>query len=298
MTSSASTISPLVSVITPSYNQSDYIEETIRSVLSQSYPYIEYIVIDGASTDRTLSILSDYKDNFTALISEPDTGQACAINKGISLCKGDIIGWINSDDILYQHTVDAVVAAFNCNPAAEVVYGNVDYGDSVENISHTIFGRSFEFVDAFRRLTIPMPQQGCFWRRSALTKCGFLNEEWQYVLDRDYFIRLADRCSLFYIDRSLGLFRSHPNSKSVLLNVRWSSELIRLYSSYFSSFSFFHPIIQYKSEVMAAVFSSAALLAVKSKYYTLGLKYLLVAFKTDPFLLFRPFFLSRTFFKQ
>jgi glycosyltransferase involved in cell wall biosynthesis len=298
MKSTVSTRSPLVSIITPSYNQSDFIEETICSVLSQSYPYIEYIVIDGASTDGTLSILSDYKDKFSALISEPDTGQACAINKGITLCKGDIIGWINSDDILYQHTVDAVVAAFNSNPDAEVVYGNADYGDSVENISHTIFGRSFEFIHAFRRLTIPMPQQGCFWRRSALIKCGFLNEDWQYVLDRDYFIRLSDRCSLLYIDRSLGLFRSHPNSKSVLLSVKWSSELIRLYSFYFTSFSFSHPIFHYKSEVMAAVFSSAALLAVKSKHYTLGLKYLLIAFNTDPLLLLRPFFLSRTFLKQ
>lgn len=289
---------PLVSIITPSYNQGVFIEETIRSVLAQGYPRIEYIVVDGASTDSTTSILSNYKDKISLLISEPDSGQASAINKGIQFANGEIIGWINSDDILYKDAVEAVVDAFERNPDVEAVYGNADYGATVEHVSHVIYGQAFEFVYAFRRLSIPMPQQGCFWRRSALIKCGVLNEEWQYVLDRDYFIRLADRCSLFYIDRPMGLFRSHPYSKSVLMNVKWSSELVRLYTYYFSSATICHPIHQYESEVMAAVFVSSALLAIKSCHLVLGLRYILMAFKSDLFWLIRPFFLSRIGIKR
>lgn len=285
--------SPLVSIITPSYNQGEYIEETICSVLAQSYANIEYIVVDGASTDSTAGILSKYSDKISRVISEPDSGQASAINKGIKLAHGDIIGWTNSDDILYGGAIEAIVDAFESNPGADVVYGNVDYGASAEQVNHTIYGQAFDFLHSFRRLVIPMPQQGCFWKRSAMLKCGVLNEEWHYVLDRDYFIRLADRCSLVYVDKSMGLFRSHPDSKSVLMNVKWSCELVRLYTSYFSLASFCHPIHEYESEVMAAVFASSALLAIKSRYYTLGLRYIFMAFKSDPLLLIRPFFLSR-----
>lgn len=284
---------PLVSIVTPSYNQGGFIEDTIRSVLAQDYPNIEYIVVDGASTDSTSSILCKYIDKITCSISEPDTGQANAINKGIRFSHGEFIGWLNSDDILYSDTVSAVVKAFASNPGSEVVYGNVDCGASISQVSHTIYGRSFDFVHSFRRLAIPIPQQGCFWRRSALIKCGLLNEEWQFVLDRDYFIRLADRCSLIYINKTMGLFRLHPNSKSVLMNVGWSSELILLYTSYFSSSQFCHPIIQFKTEIIAGAYMSAALLAFKSCNMHLFFRYLLTAFMTDPFLLVRPFFLSR-----
>jgi glycosyltransferase involved in cell wall biosynthesis len=267
---------PLVSVITPSYNQGDFIEETICSVLAQTYANIEYIVVDGASSDSTKKILSGYSHRLSKVISEPDNGQASAINKGIYLASGDIIGWLNSDDILYSDAIRAIVEVFVSNPEVEVVYGNVDYGTSREQIDHTIYGREFEFVAAFRRLSVPIPQQGCFWRRSALEKCGFLNEEWHYVLDRDYFIRLADRCSLAYINKTMGLFRSQQASKSVLIDIKWSHDLIRLYSSYFSSSSLLHPVYSYKSEVMAA-----------------ALKFLLKAFKIDPLLLLHPFFISK-----
>lgn len=284
---------PLVSLVTPSYNQGEYIEETICSVLAQTYANIEYIVVDGASTDSTATILSNYSDRISRVISEPDCGQASAINKGINLSHGDIIGWTNSDDILYSGTIEAIVDAFERNPGADVVYGNVDYGPSVEQVNHTIYGQVFDFLHSFRRLIIPIPQQGCFWKRSAMLKCGLLNEEWHFVLDRDYFIRLADRCSLVYVDKSMGLFRSHPDSKSVLMNVKWSFELVRLYTSYFSLASFSHPIHEYESEIMAAVFASSALLAIKSRHYILGVRYILMAFKSDPLLLSRPFFLSK-----
>lgn len=284
---------PLVSIITPSYNQGHYLAETIESVLGQTYPCIEYIIIDGESTDSTPQVLDKYRDLVSTIVSEGDHGQADAINKGIRLAGGDIIGWLNSDDILYKDTISTIVHFFADNPGVEVVYGNVDYGPSIDHVIHSIRGQSFEFITAFRRLSIPIPQQGCFWRHSALEKCGLLNEEWHYVLDRDYFIRLADRCSLAYINKSMGLFRSQAESKSVLMDIKWSCELIRLYASYFSSSSLRHPVHKYKSEVMAGVYASSALLAAKSSRFALCFKYLLKAFITDPLLLTRPFFTSR-----
>ncbi len=285
--------SPKVSIITPSFNQAEYIGETVESILSQTYGNIEYIVVDGQSTDSTLEILEKYRDGISAVISEPDFGQSHAINKGIGLASGEFIGWLNSDDILYNDSISVIVQAFANNQDAEVVYGNVDYGSSTQTINHTIYGSSFEFVDAFRRLSIPMPQQGCFWRRSALVKCGSLDEELHYVLDRDYFIRLADKCSLVYVNKSLGLFRSHPDSKSVLMSLKWSSELIQIYSYYFSSSCICHSIHRYKAEVMAAVFISSAILSIKSSRFMLAIRYFTKALKTDPLLLMHPFFLSR-----
>jgi glycosyltransferase involved in cell wall biosynthesis len=285
--------SPLVSIITPSYNQGMYLSETIESVLSQTYANIEYIIVDGKSTDSTPQVLAKYKDLVSVIVSEEDHGQANAINKGIRLANGEIVGWLNSDDILYADSISAIVQVFIDNPGVDVVYGNVDYGSSIDQITHTLHGHEFEFINAFRRLSIPIPQQGCLWRRSAIEKCGLLNEDWHYVLDRDLFIRLADRCSLAYLNREMGLFRSHPYSKSILMNINWSRELIQLYSGYFSSSILCHSIYQYQREVMAAVYASSSVILIKSRYPILGLKSLLTAFAIDPLLLARPFFLSK-----
>lgn len=285
--------SPLVSIITPSYNQGSYLSETIVSVLSQTYHNIEYIIVDGKSTDSTPQVLAKYKELVSIIVSEEDHGQANAINKGIRLASGEIIGWLNSDDILYADSILAIVQAFNDNPEVDVVYGNVDYGASIDQITHTIHGHDFEFINSFRRLSIPIPQQGCLWRRSAIEKCGLLNEGWHYVLDRDYFIRLADRCSLAYLNRAMGLFRSQPDSKSILMNINWSRELIQLYSGYFSSSIICHSIDNYQAEVMAAVYASSSLILIKSRHLFLGIKALLTAFRIDPLLIARPFFLSK-----
>jgi len=289
---------PLVSIVTPSFNQGLFINETISSVLAQSYPDIEYIIVDGASTDSSLSVISRYTRRLALFISEPDTGQASAINKGLLAARGEILGWINSDDILYKDTVSLVVSIFNKNPEVDVVYGNVDYGPSTSSVERVIKGMSFEFVESFRRLSVPMPQQGCFWRRSALKRCGLLNEKWHYVLDRDYFIRLADKCILMYVDSTLGLFRSHPKSKSVAMCQGWSQELVELYKSYYESPMLRGSLRKYRNEVMAAVYLTSACLSFKSFRLFSFFGYIVQVLKVDLKFVFRHFFLSKIGFDR
>ena len=283
-----------VSIVTPSFNQADFLPFTIDSVLAQSYPNIEYIIVDGLSTDATTNVLSRYRSCFSKVIQEQDLGQADAINKGILVSSGDIIGWLNSDDILYPHSISAIVHAFMENPAVEVVYGDVDYGPSPSKIESTIIGNSIEFISSFRRLSIPLPQRGCFWRRSVLAKCGFLNTSYHYVLDRDYFIRLSDCCNMIHLSRTMGLFRSHDNSKSVRFQFAWISELKLLYCSYFSGeLPFAHDISHLESEVMAGVYLTCASLALKAGSPFSSIKYIFIALLTDPLLFSRSFFFHR-----
>ena len=177
-------MNPLVSVVTPSYNQGGYIEETIISVLNQNYKNIEYIIIDGGSKDNSVEVIKKYASKLAYWISEPDKGQADAINKGFLKANGDYICWINSDDILYPDFISRRIKEFEQNPEIDMIYGDVDQG-AAPGDTWIRKGAVTSYNLMRKTLEIPIPQQSAILRRRVLEKTGILDPKWHVLLDRD-----------------------------------------------------------------------------------------------------------------
>ena len=203
---------PLISIITPSFNQGEYIEDTIKSVVSQNYPNIEYIIVDGSSTDETLDILKKYKKKIR-WISEKDNGQADAVNKGIKLTKGEIVAWLNSDDILLPDAVNRIANFFSRNHEVMMVYGKCYYIDQVGEIIGKYPTEEFSFEKLARFNFISQPST--FFKRNAFYDVGGLNSGLHYSLDYDLWIRISARFKVKYLSEFLSGYRLHETSKTV-----------------------------------------------------------------------------------
>jgi glycosyltransferase involved in cell wall biosynthesis len=204
-----------ISIVTPSFNQGKFIRQTVDSVLSQDYPTLEYWVIDGGSTDETLGILRSYQDERLQWVSEPDQGQTDAINKGLARSSGEILAYLNSDDIYLPHTLSFVADYFTNHPEADVVHGNCLAIDSEGHILSTMKGDAFDLRKALiKRWHVPQP--AVFWRRRVMDSIGLLNASLHYILDYEYWLRMV--IAGFrpqYVDRDLAGFRYHEESKTV-----------------------------------------------------------------------------------
>jgi glycosyltransferase involved in cell wall biosynthesis len=218
---------PLVSIVTPSLNQEQFLPAAIESVLRQDYPRIEYLVVDGGSTDGTLDILRSYGDRLR-WISEPDTGQANAINKGFRMARGDIVAWINADDVLLKGAVGKAAAALAADPELGMVYGE---GYLIDE-QGAIQGR-FPYTEPFNlwRLVYygdTILQQTAFLRRAALEEIGYVNETLNWGLDWDLFIRLGKRYRVQYLAEDLGCLRVYSATKTSTGGYRRVQELGRV----------------------------------------------------------------------
>ncbi len=204
---------PLVTIVTPSYNQGHFIRATIESVLSQDYKAVEYIVMDGGSTDQTASVVKDYASRLT-FISESDRGQSHAINKGFRLGRGSILAWINSDDVYLPGAISAAVQALSANPQCGMVYGEGYMMDRDGNVQGR-FPHSRPF-DLWRlvHLSDYILQQSTYFRRAALDQVGYLNEQLNYGMDWDIFIRIGLQYPVSFIPEYLGCIRQHDDAKS------------------------------------------------------------------------------------
>ena len=202
---------PLVSIITPSLNQGRFIEDTIRSVLSQDYRNLEYIVIDGGSSDGTLDILRKYGDRLTWR-SEPDQGQSHAINKGLRLAKGDVIGWLSSDDMYVKDAVSEAVRFLQSNPQHAMVYGDADIVDERGEKMGSYETEPFD-IERFAK-HCPICQPSAFVRSEVLATVGGLNEGLHYCMDMDLWIRIGRIYKVGHIERRLAKCRWHPLNKT------------------------------------------------------------------------------------
>jgi glycosyltransferase involved in cell wall biosynthesis len=217
---------PLVTVVTPSYNQARYVEQTIRSVLDQDYPNIEYLVIDGGSTDGSVEIIRRYAYRLTYWVSEPDTGQADAINKGWSRCQGEILAFLNSDDYYLPGAISTIVEAFRVNPAAGIVYGQVQWvterGNPVQASSVHVDAQ--QMLDRFES----PPQPATFVRRGVLDKVGLLDPSLHFTMDFDFYLRALANFEWISLSTVLTCMRLHVESKSVSALAGFAPEVLAI----------------------------------------------------------------------
>jgi glycosyltransferase involved in cell wall biosynthesis len=218
---------PLVSIITPSYNQASFLEATIRSVLEQDYPHIEYIICDGGSTDGSVDVIRKYEKHLAWWCSEKDSGQSEAINKGLARANGDIVAWLNSDDLYLKHGVTAIVNAFQAHSEAGLIYGNLELIDEQSQIIGQHPARPFTFADQLtHRLIIPQP--AAFWKRDLHSKIGLLRQDLHYAMDFELWIRIGLHFPIVYIPEPVAQFRISSVNKSSAQSSKWGAEFLKI----------------------------------------------------------------------
>jgi len=228
---------PLVSIVTPCFNQGRYIEKTILSVLEQHYPNIEYILMDGSSGDESLDVIQKYSARLSYWESKPDRGQADAINKGLQRAKGQILGWLNSDDILLPSTVRTIIETFCVRPEVDVIYGRLERIDASGQVVPTpilpkdriTFGKEYVIGECV------VNQPGCFWRREIMEKVGLLDERLVYSMDYDYWIRMALAGAKFHkLPQVVARFRLSESSKTATQSAAMAREQLGVLEKYLS----------------------------------------------------------------
>lgn len=202
------------SIVTPSYNQGAFIKQNLDSLSAQRDVSVEQIVIDGASTDDTVRILSNYRGQQKLVwSSEKDKGQTDAINKGLRMCHGGILGYLNSDDYLYSSETLCRVKMIIAETGADVVYGDVEVVDAQGAAKRRTSGRPFSLEDMIKLNCIPQP--ATFFKASVLAKVGYFRDELKYAMDLDYWLRAAFAGLKFhYAPIVFSCFREHENSKT------------------------------------------------------------------------------------
>ena len=222
---------PLVSIVTPSLNQGSFIAATIESVLAQDYPRVEYVVVDGGSTDATLSVLERYASRIR-WVSGPDAGQSEAINRGFRMTTGQIVSWLNSDDVLLPGAVRTAVDALGEDPGLDLVYGDGRFIDKNGRVL-----APFRFTEPFnwRRLVEVhdyILQPTAFFRRTALEAVGHVDETLDWCMDWDLWIRIGRRARVRYVPAEMASVRVHPATKTSRGALRHYREVVRVVRRY------------------------------------------------------------------
>ncbi len=232
---------PVVSIITPSFNQAQFLERTIQSVLVQDYPRIEYAIVDGGSTDDSVDLIKKYQSRIAWWVSEQDKGQTDAINKGFNRASGDILAWINSDDTYHPGAVTAAVKYLMEHPDVAMVYADCDFIDEQDRV----IGKFNSAQTDYRRLRegyVHIPQQTMFFRAKYWKELGPLDPSFYFAMDYDLWTRIAAKAQLKYLPGNVWAnFRIHSSSKTNVDDERGWREMLRVH--YRDGGGFFSPIV-------------------------------------------------------
>lgn len=215
---------PRLTIVTTSFNQAEFVERTIRSVLNQGYPNLEYIVIDGGSADGSVDIISRFADHLAHWRSEPDKGQSDGLNKGFRMASGDVIGWQNSDDIYLPNAFQTAMAHFASHPKTDIFFGNrldIDRDDNI--IGEGRFTRWSVTTHWYEGMALS--NQSTFWRRRVFDTIGLLDENLHAAMDYEFFLRAGlNRLKFARTSRYLGAIRRHEMTKQ---STMWSSTMAK-----------------------------------------------------------------------
>jgi glycosyltransferase involved in cell wall biosynthesis len=225
----------VVSIVTPSYNQSDFLEETIRSVLDQDYPHIEYVVVDDGSTDRSVEIIERYADRLHWWTQQENAGQVAAINRGFEHTGGEVMAYLNSDDTLLPGAVTELVAQLTSEPEALFVYGDSilvdEHGDRVDYLH----ARPWDVERMITRCDNHVPQPSAFWRRAGWDAVGPMNEDGFYFFDFEFFLRLGALGPVNRVSRPFSTYRLHPESKTMGAPLGKANDYVRFADEFLAS---------------------------------------------------------------
>ena len=225
--------SPIISIITPVFNQVDFIEKTICSVINQNYPNLEYIIIDGGSTDGTLDIIKKYDKQITKWISEPDKGMYDALNKGFKLSTGEIMAWINSDDILLHNSLFTMQRIFDDLPTVSWVQGICTYMDEKDQIVQTHYGIKYSKIKFLMGDYKFIQQESTFWRRELWEAAGgYIDDRLKLAGDLELWFRFFQKDKLFNVNVPIGAWRRREGQLSVTNMENYIKESNSILNSY------------------------------------------------------------------
>jgi glycosyltransferase involved in cell wall biosynthesis len=224
---------PLVSIITPSFNQAKWLEQTIKSVLAQTYKNVEYIIIDGGSTDGSKEIIEKYASQLTYWQSEKDGGQADALNIGYKRAKGNLIAFLNADDLLMPNAVEGIVNAYEVNQEFSIYYGKCKTIDTHGDLITEGQGNQIRFDDLAKNGMLPnMYQPACFFNRNYINRSFFVDKQYHFAFDYELILFLASAQTVLFLNRDVASYRVHDDSKSNLFKIEAYKEKLSLQEKY------------------------------------------------------------------
>ena len=242
---------PLVSIVTPSYNQARFLEATLCSVLGQDYPNMEYLVVDGASSDGSVEIIHRYADRLAWWVSEKDSGQSEAINKGLHRARGVFVGWLNSDDVYLPGSVSAAVKIFQSNSQAGLVYSDAQAIDADGKPFNLMRARPYTLADLMAFNIICQP--AAFMRRSVLEEVGFLDPAYQLLMDNLLWMCMAQKAPIVYTAQTWAAARYHDQAKNRTRGAAYGKEARRLIADLASRPEFSEIIRSDEKRILAGV---------------------------------------------